>query len=92
MAVSDHVSLLSLISNASVLVQMVMSLLLAMSMGSWWFIFRKAFVVRAALRRADDFERSFWSGADLGTLYQAAIGNLVHRTRPRGQIRQSGAA
>ena len=73
MPVSEHVSLISLISNASVLVQLVMSLLLAMSIGSWWFIFRKAFVVRAALRRADEFERSFWSGADLGTLYQAAV-------------------
>lgn len=73
MAVSEHVSILSLISNASMLVQIVMSLLLLMSIGSWWFIFRKAFVVRAALRRADEFERNFWSGADLGTLYQAAV-------------------
>ncbi|MGD2138794.1 MAG: protein TolQ [Burkholderiales bacterium] len=73
MTVAEHVSLLSLISNASVLVQLVMALLLAMSLVSWWFIFRKTFVLRAALKSADEFERSFWSGADLGTLYQAAI-------------------
>ncbi len=72
MTVSEDMSLLSLITNASVLVQLVMGLLLVMSIVSWWFIFRKMFVVRDALRRADEFERSFWSGADLGTLYQAA--------------------
>jgi len=75
MSVSEDLSLLSLISNASVLVQVVMALLLGMSLVSWWFIFRKTFVVRDALRRADEFERSFWSGADLGTLYQAAMSN-----------------
>ncbi len=73
MGVSQDLSLLSLIIDASLLVQLVMALLLAMSVGSWWFIFRKMFVVRNALRQADEFERSFWSGADLGTLYQAAI-------------------
>jgi biopolymer transport protein TolQ len=49
-----------------------MALLLAVSMVSGWFIFRKMFVVRDSIRRTDQFERSFWSGADLGTLYQAA--------------------
>jgi biopolymer transport protein TolQ len=73
MNVSEDMSLLSLITNASVLVQLVMVLLLGMSLVSWWFIFRKTFVIRDALRRADEFERSFWSGADLGTLYQAAV-------------------
>jgi biopolymer transport protein TolQ len=75
MNVSEDLSLLSLISNASVLVQLVMALLLGMSLVSWWFIFRKMFVVRDALRRADEFERSFWSGADLATLYQATVSN-----------------
>ena len=75
MTVSQDLSLLSLLSNASVLVQLVMAVLLAMSLVSWWFIFRKMFVVREALRRTEEFERSFWSGADLGTLYQAAAAN-----------------
>ena len=72
MNVSQDLSLISLIGNASVLVQLVLALLLLVSMISWWFIFRKMFVVRDAMRRTDQFERSFWSGADLGTLYQAA--------------------
>jgi biopolymer transport protein TolQ len=72
MNVSQDLSLISLIGNASVLVQLVLALLLLVSMISWWFIFRKMFVVRDAIRRTDQFERSFWSGADLGALYQAA--------------------
>jgi biopolymer transport protein TolQ len=72
MNTAQDLSLISLIGDASVLVQLVMALLLVVSMFSWWFIFRKMFVVRDAMRRTDQFERSFWSGADLGTLYQAA--------------------
>jgi len=72
MNTTQDLSLISLIGDASVLVQLVMALLLVVSMFSWWFIFRKMFVVRDAMRRTDQFERSFWSGADLGTLYQAA--------------------
>jgi biopolymer transport protein TolQ len=75
MTASQDLSLLSLLTNASVLVQLVLALLLGMSLVSWWFIFRKMFIVRHALRRAEEFERSFWSGADLGTLYQAATAN-----------------
>ena len=72
MNTAQDLSLISLVGDASVLVQLVMALLLVVSMISWWFIFRKMFVVRDAMRRTDQFERSFWSGADLGTLYQAA--------------------
>ena len=78
MTVSQDLSLLSLLTNASVLVQLVMAFLLAMSLISWWFIFRKMFVVREALRRTEEFERGFWSGADLGTLYQAAASNRAN--------------
>ena len=72
MNVSQDLSFITLIGNASVLVQLVMGLLLVISIISWWFIFRKMFVVRDANRRTDQFERNFWSGADLGTLFQAA--------------------
>jgi biopolymer transport protein TolQ len=75
MGVSEDLSLVSLIMQASVLVQLVMATLLVMSVVSWWFIFRKMFVMRFALNRADAFERSFWSGADLATLYQTAVSN-----------------
>lgn len=75
MTANQDMSLLSLLSDASVLVQLVMALLLIMSIVSWWFIFRKMFIVKHALRRSEEFERSFWSGADLGSLYQAATSN-----------------
>ncbi len=75
---TQDLSLLRLIGDASVLVQLVMALLLLVSMISWWFIFRKMFVVRDAIRRTDQFERSFWSGADLGTLYQAAASSRTN--------------
>jgi biopolymer transport protein TolQ len=72
MNTTQDLSFITLIGNASLLVQLVMALLLVVSLISWWFIFRKMFVVRDSVRRTDQFERSFWSGADLGTLYQAA--------------------
>jgi len=75
MNVTQDLSLMSLLTNASVLVQLVLVLLLLVSLISWWFIFRKLFVIRDAVRRTDQFERSFWSGADLGTLYQQAAGS-----------------
>jgi len=56
---------------------------------SWWFIFRKLFVVRNAVRRTDQFERSFWSGADLGTLYQSAA-NSRHDAGSMERIFESG--
>ncbi|HEX7811843.1 MAG TPA: protein TolQ, partial [Burkholderiales bacterium] len=58
MNTTQDLSLISLIGDASVLVQLVMALLLLVSMISWWFIFRKMFVVRDAVRRTDQFERS----------------------------------
>ena len=89
MNVSQDLSLVSLIGNASVLVQLVLALLLLVSMISWWFIFRKMFVVRDAMRRTDQFERSFWSGADLGTLYQSATG-ARHNAGSMERIFESG--
>ena len=89
MNVSQDLSLISLIGNASVLVQLVLALLLLVSMISWWFIFRKLFVVRDAVRRTDQFERSFWSGADLGTLYQAAA-SARHDAGSMERIFESG--
>jgi len=89
MNVSQDLSLISLIGNASVLVQLVLALLLLVSMISWWFIFRKMFVVRDAMRRTDQFERSFWSGADLGTLYQTAA-NARHDAGSMERIFESG--
>ncbi|MFN7086544.1 MAG: protein TolQ [Burkholderiales bacterium] len=66
-------SVVSLIAGASVLVQIVMLLLLLASLFSWYYIFLKVFALKRAARLADDFEKEFWSGADLNELYQRAV-------------------
>jgi biopolymer transport protein TolQ len=47
-----------------------MALLLGASLMSWWFIFIKMFALKRALRVTEAFEREFWAGGDLNTLYQ----------------------
>ncbi|MER1941778.1 MULTISPECIES: protein TolQ [unclassified Castellaniella] len=71
MQASSDLSLLSLIGNASIPVQIVMLILLGASVLSWTYIFSK----RAALKRTDEqtrrFEDDFWAGGDLTVLQQA---------------------
>ncbi|MFM1988189.1 MAG: protein TolQ [Pseudomonadota bacterium] len=66
---NNDMSILSLVTNASILVQGVMAGLLAISIASWTVIFRKWFQVRAAREATDRFESDFWRGADLNALY-----------------------
>ncbi len=68
-AASQSVSVLDLVAQASLLVQLVMLSLLLASVLSWTMIFRKWFQLRRARRTADDFEERFWSGASLDKLY-----------------------
>ena len=63
-------SLLSLVSQASILVQLVMLALLLASLASWYFIFRKRAQLALARRTADSFEEAFWSGGDLVAIFQ----------------------
>jgi len=70
--VTQDMSLFSLIGSASLPVQLVMALLLLTSFLSWWFIFRKLFVIRQAMRQSDEFENVFWKGPDLNALFQSA--------------------
>ena len=62
-------SILSLITNASVLVQLVLLLLLIASLFSWNVIFQKRRMLAKARLDADEFEEKFWSGGDLSNLY-----------------------
>ena len=71
--VVHDMSVISLITGASVLVQIVMLALLLASLLSWYYIFLKVFVYNRATRRANEFEKRFWSGADLNELYQRAV-------------------
>ncbi|RPI46715.1 MAG: protein TolQ [Betaproteobacteria bacterium] len=72
-AVTQDLSVISLIANASLLVQLVMAGLLAASLFSWYYIFRKYFGLRRAHQQSDEFEKEFWSGGDLNELFQAAV-------------------
>ena len=75
MTVTQDLSFLTLITNASVIVQLVMALLLFVSIMSWTYIFRKMFAIRSARVQTEEFERAFWSGGNLTTLYQDAMSN-----------------
>ncbi len=72
-AVTQDLSVISLVANASVLVQLVMAALLAASLFSWYYIFRKYFSFHQATVQSDRFEKNFWSGGDLNELYQATV-------------------
>jgi biopolymer transport protein TolQ len=66
---NTDMSILSLVTNASLLVQAVMAGLVAISVASWTVIFRKVFQIRAARAATDKFEADFWRGGDLAALY-----------------------
>ena len=63
-------SFLTLVLNASPLVQLVMVALLLASLLSWTIIFDRSRTLKQAQRKAADFEQRFWSGIDLGELYR----------------------
>ncbi len=81
MSVSTDSSFLTLILNASLLVQVVMGLLLLASFMSWVVIFYKGFSVRLAKRQVTRFEDVFWTTQDFQILY----------TRVKSQASESGA-
>ena len=71
----DNMSIWSLISHASLVVQLVMLTLVAASVISWVMIFQRSTAIRAAKRALDNFEDRFWSGIDLSKLYRQAGSN-----------------
>ena len=66
---SADMSLMTLLTGASLPVQVVMAILLLTSLVSWWYIFIKVATLKRAEREAIDFEESFWRGGDLNQLY-----------------------
>ena len=66
----SEISVWYLISNAGVLVQLVMLLLLFASVASWALILQRFQVFRKAQQSRLAFEERFWSGMDLGQLYR----------------------
>src|SRR5580658_9069553 len=67
----EQLSILRLIVQASVPVQIVIGILLLASLSSWAIIFGKSRAIGRARREADRFESRFWSGDDLAQLYRA---------------------
>jgi biopolymer transport protein TolQ len=72
---NQDMSILSLVLNASFVVQIVMVLLIGVSIASWAAIFRKLFALKKVNTLNEDFERDFWSGKNLNELYAAATQN-----------------
>ena len=66
---STDLSILGLIGQATLIVQLVMLLLLTASVVSWTYIFQKWRELGAARAAAEDFEGRFWSGSDLVSIY-----------------------
>ena len=65
----DH-SIINLILNASIPVQLVMVMLLVASVVSWYMIDRKRTSFKRWNRVADEFEDQFWSGGEMRKIYQ----------------------
>ena len=66
----SDLSFVTLVLNASPLVQLVMVVLMAASFISWTMIFDRLRVLKRARRAADTFEGRFWSGGDMAELYR----------------------
>ena len=76
---SSELQIWELIIEASLLVQGVMALLVLASIGSWMVIFRKRQMLSKAKKRAHKFEELFWSGADLGKLYDKVASDQANK-------------
>ena len=72
---NQNLSILHLILNASVVVQLVMLLLVVVSISSWAAIFKKLFALNRVKSLNETFEREFWSGTSVNDLFAAATKN-----------------
>jgi biopolymer transport protein TolQ len=72
MKFTADLSIIDLIGNASLLVQLVMGLLLLVSLMSWWYIFLKLFAIKQEIRLTREFEAAFWHNQNLNDLHKHA--------------------
>ncbi|WP_137917735.1 protein TolQ [Hydrogenophaga sp. 2FB] len=75
---TQDLSIVQLMLNASWVVQAVVALLVVVSVVSWAAIFRKVFALKRVRSHNDEFEREFWSGTNLNDLYAGAAQNAKH--------------
>ena len=78
----ENLSILALMTNASLLVQAVMAILFIASVISWIMIIQRGLFLGSAERSFRDFEDTFWSGVDLNKLYQ----ELTDRALQSGHV------
>ncbi len=81
MNVTNDMSIFTLVSGASLPVQLVMAILLLTSLMSWWYIFIKVFTLKTATENIDQFETQFWAGGDINDLYERVT---AAKTPPQG--------
>ena len=74
--IGEH-SILDLLLQASLVVQLVMLLLIGASVASWAIIFSKRKLLNDARDAAGRFEEQFWSGGDLAALYKSFEGGSL---------------
>ncbi len=86
---TQDLSIVQLMLNASWVVQAVVLLLILMSVVSWAAIFRKLTTLKRVRAKNEDFERDFWSGTSLNDLYAAATQN-ARQGGPMERIFASG--
>ncbi|MEC9253011.1 MAG: MotA/TolQ/ExbB proton channel family protein, partial [Pseudomonadota bacterium] len=67
---SEPLSIYALIANASLLVQIIMVLLAAVSIASWVMIFQRWRALDRVQLELNEFEDYFWSGIDLRELHK----------------------
>ena len=67
---NSELNVLGLVLGASIPVKLVLGILIAASVMSWFIIFRKKALIDRANAGADEFEERFWSGADLAGLFK----------------------
>ncbi|HEU0229762.1 MAG TPA: protein TolQ [Burkholderiaceae bacterium] len=68
---SSDLSLVTILLNASIPVQLVILVLAGISILSWTYIFSKRATIRRAAEQTHRFEDDFWAGGDLSVLQQA---------------------
>jgi len=71
MQAPSDLSLLTLLLDASIPVQLVMLILLGISVLSWAYIFSKSATLKRVNSQTRRFEDDFWAGGDLSVLQQA---------------------
>ncbi|WP_417515686.1 protein TolQ [Minwuia sp.] len=75
---SIDLSMWGLFLRADIVVQIVMVALLFASIWCWAIIFEKWIRYRRVMKQADEFERQFWSGGNLETLYDEIGADATH--------------